>query len=217
MFTFEWTIPQLWPMSTREGTRSPSLTAQALELWSVVLEKGIWLTAQHIPGIQNVDTASRQLEARTGWTLNKDLEQGDFSFNLPEVLPTGNRPICLSVEPPGTEIRVQVPRSRGLGSRRLPAGLEQMDISDTSAHNSSSSCTKEDQRGADDDSVNSTKLVSTMVSRPHPDAGGLSSAPTSGQIPLVPTTPTISTPALIRERYGTADLSEEVVEILLAS
>ena len=52
------------------GTRSPPLTAQALELWAVALTAGVSLTAQHIPGIQNViaDTASRQREARTQWT-----------------------------------------------------------------------------------------------------------------------------------------------------
>ena len=48
-------------INKRGGTRSPALTAQALELWAVALTAGVSLTAQHIPGIQNVvaDTASR--------------------------------------------------------------------------------------------------------------------------------------------------------------
>ena len=49
------------------GMCSPALTAQALELWAVALTAGVSLTAQHIPGIQNMvaDTASRQIETKT--------------------------------------------------------------------------------------------------------------------------------------------------------
>ena len=41
-------------INNRGGTLSPVLTAQALELWAVALDAGVSLTAQHIPGIQNV-------------------------------------------------------------------------------------------------------------------------------------------------------------------
>ena len=58
------------------------------ELWAVALEAGVSLTAQHIPGIQNgvADTASRQLESRTEWTLDKGIFQSVCQrFYTPEV------------------------------------------------------------------------------------------------------------------------------------
>ena len=70
------------------GSRSPALTAQALGLWAVALTAGVSLTAQHIPGIQNVvaDTASRQIETRTNWTLDKKIFQSVCQrFYTPEV------------------------------------------------------------------------------------------------------------------------------------
>ena len=59
------------------GTHSPALTTQALELWAVALEAGVSVTAQHIPGIQNgvADTASRELDSRTEWILDKQIFQ----------------------------------------------------------------------------------------------------------------------------------------------
>ena len=62
-------------INKRGGTRSPALTAQSLELWAVALTAGVSLTAQHFPGIQNVvaDTASRQIETRTEWTLDRKI------------------------------------------------------------------------------------------------------------------------------------------------
>ena len=64
-------------INKRGGTRFPALTAQALELWAVALTAGVSLTAQHIPGIQNVvaDTASRQIETRAEWTLDSKIFQ----------------------------------------------------------------------------------------------------------------------------------------------
>ena len=75
-------------INKRGGTRSPALIAQALELWAVALTAGVSLTAQHIPGIQNVvaDTASRQIETRTEWTLDRKIFQSICQrFYRPEV------------------------------------------------------------------------------------------------------------------------------------
>ena len=75
-------------INKRGGTRSPALTAQALELWAVALTAGESLTAQHFSGIQNVvaDTASRQIETRTEWTLDKKVFQSICQrFYTPEV------------------------------------------------------------------------------------------------------------------------------------
>ena len=68
--------------------RSSALPAQALELWAVALTAGVSLTAQHIPGIQNVvaDAASRQIETRTEWTLDRKIFQSiSQRFYTPEV------------------------------------------------------------------------------------------------------------------------------------
>ena len=75
-------------INKRGATRSPALTAQALELWAVVLTTGVSLTALHIPGVQNVlaDTASRQIETRTEWALDRKIFQSICKrFYTPEV------------------------------------------------------------------------------------------------------------------------------------
>lgn len=72
----------------RGGTRSPALTAQALELWAVALTAGVSLIPQYISGIQNVvaDRASRQIETTTEWTLDKKIFQSICQrFYTPEV------------------------------------------------------------------------------------------------------------------------------------
>ena len=75
-------------INKRGGMRSPALTAQALELWAVALTAGVSLTAQHIPGIQNVvaDSVSRQIETRTKWTSDRKIFQSICQrFYTPEV------------------------------------------------------------------------------------------------------------------------------------
>ena len=49
------------------GTRSPLLTAQAIDLWSWCLQRKITVAAQYIPGPENVmaDYLSRHLRDRT--------------------------------------------------------------------------------------------------------------------------------------------------------
>ena len=49
------------------GTQSPSLSLLALELWSFLLTRGLWVTARHLPGVLNVeaDTALREFNTRT--------------------------------------------------------------------------------------------------------------------------------------------------------
>ena len=53
------------------GTRSPLLTAQAIDLWSWCLQRKITVAAQYIPGPENVtaDYLSRHLRDRTDWVL----------------------------------------------------------------------------------------------------------------------------------------------------
>ena len=68
------------------GTHSPSLSAIALELWSHVLKIRSWVTATHIPGILDADTASRQFNPRVEWTLDSQIFQKIVDqFYLPEV------------------------------------------------------------------------------------------------------------------------------------
>ena len=60
-------------VNKRGGTRSSTLAALAIEVWNVCQKRGIWITAQHLPGVQNVDAdwASRHFNERTEWTLDK--------------------------------------------------------------------------------------------------------------------------------------------------
>ena len=60
-------------VNKRGGTRSSTLAALAAEIW--IQQKGIWITAQHLPGVQNVDAdwASRHFNERTEWTLDKEI------------------------------------------------------------------------------------------------------------------------------------------------
>ena len=95
------TTPQRWHISTRGGgggTHSPSLSAIALELWSYVLKIRSWVTATHIPGILDADTASRQLFP-------------DISENSGSVLSPGGRSVCIKANPPGRELCLQISRS----------------------------------------------------------------------------------------------------------
>lgn len=66
-----------WPKSTRGRTHSLALTSQALGLWAVTLNAGVFLKAQHILGILNsvADTVFKLIECRTEWTLDKEIFQ----------------------------------------------------------------------------------------------------------------------------------------------
>ena len=75
-------------INRRGGTRSPTLSEIALDLWSYILKIGSWVTATHIPGVLNVDadTASRQFNPRIEWTLNTEIFQQIVErFYLPEI------------------------------------------------------------------------------------------------------------------------------------
>ena len=62
-------------VNKKGGTHSKSLCNQALELWAFLIQRGIQLTATHIPGVLNVgaDKASREFNPRTEWTLDKQI------------------------------------------------------------------------------------------------------------------------------------------------
>ena len=57
------------------GTRSPLLVSQVIDLWSWCLQRHITITAQHIPGLENVtaDYLSRHLRDRTDWVLEPSI------------------------------------------------------------------------------------------------------------------------------------------------
>ena len=54
------------------GTVSPQATTLAKDLWIWCLERNIFLTAQHLPGIVNIiaDSESRVMRDRSDWKLN---------------------------------------------------------------------------------------------------------------------------------------------------
>ena len=98
------------------GTHSPALIAQVLELWEVALTAGVSQTAQHIPGIQNVvaDTASRQIETRTEWTLDRKI----FQSICQRLFHTRSGPLCIPFNPPSTQASKQASRQAGRQASR---------------------------------------------------------------------------------------------------
>ena len=113
-------------INKRGATRSPVLTAQALELCAVALDAGVSLTAQHIPGIQNTaaDTASRQIETRTECTLDKK----KIPIHLSEVLQTRIGSLCIPLKSSSSPVCFELPGSGSTSCRRLSPRLEQMDL-----------------------------------------------------------------------------------------
>ena len=59
------------------GSRSLVLTAQAIDIWSWCLQRKITVSAQYIPGLENVtaDYLSRHLRGRTDWVLEPTIKQ----------------------------------------------------------------------------------------------------------------------------------------------
>ena len=64
-------------VNKRGGTRSPQLVSLATEIWNFCLGRNIWITAEHVPGVENVDAdcASRQFHNHTEWTLDRKIFQ----------------------------------------------------------------------------------------------------------------------------------------------
>ena len=57
------------------GTRSQSLSHKACELWQWCLQRGITLSAEHLPGVMNTaaDTESRTVRSSAEWRLNREV------------------------------------------------------------------------------------------------------------------------------------------------
>ena len=68
-------VTALTYINKKGGTRSPSLTQLAKELWTWCMERKISLVAEHIPGRENTiaDAESRVFRDRWDWQLNPEL------------------------------------------------------------------------------------------------------------------------------------------------
>ena len=70
------------------GTHSRPLNLLAKQIWGWAIDKGIWLSAAHIPGKENMlaDYKSRNFQDNLEWTLNPlDFRQITDTFGVPEV------------------------------------------------------------------------------------------------------------------------------------
>ena len=215
-------------INKRGGTHSPALTAQALEFWAVALTAGVSLTAQHIPGIQNVvaDTASRQIETRTKWILDREIFQSICQrFYTPEVDLFAS---CLNHQVPKYVSRYPDPGALAVYAFLLDCSKWTCLIHPPIVLLPLG--TEEDQRGSNNCSPpNCPKLDRrAMVSRPQTDADGLPTVATPAPISVVSPISAHSIPspvevpssdclATIRDHYLATGLSKEVVDILLAS
>lgn len=72
------------------GGRQTELNDLSSEIWHWILDKNSWVSANHIPGIENTgaDFASRNFNDRTEWSLNKqvfqaiEIEFGEMGIDL---------------------------------------------------------------------------------------------------------------------------------------
>ena len=57
------------------GTHSPQCNTITRDIWLWCIDRGIWLTPAHIPGVDNVkvDMASRVFNDKTEWQLEKSV------------------------------------------------------------------------------------------------------------------------------------------------
>jgi hypothetical protein len=64
-------------INNQGGTRSPSLTSLTLELWNWCLQQSILITAEHLPGVLNVqaDKESRTFVDSSDWKLQPQILQ----------------------------------------------------------------------------------------------------------------------------------------------
>lgn len=56
------------------GSHSPACNGIAIEIWQWALNKGVWLSASHVPGVDNViaDNKSRRFNDNIEWSLSSD-------------------------------------------------------------------------------------------------------------------------------------------------
>ena len=68
-------VSALTYVSRMGGTRSPELMRVACSLWDWCLQRGITLSASHLPGVNNLiaDQESREVRTSAEWRLDKDL------------------------------------------------------------------------------------------------------------------------------------------------
>ena len=72
------------------GTRSPVLSNLAIQLWQWCLERNLSITAEHLPGVDNVvaDEESRVIQSTAEWQLHRPIFQqileclGNCNINL---------------------------------------------------------------------------------------------------------------------------------------
>ena len=62
-------------INSKGGTKSPSCNDITCDIWSWCINNNTWLTAAHIPGVQNTDAdrESRIFNERTEWQLNPEV------------------------------------------------------------------------------------------------------------------------------------------------
>ena len=61
-------------LNSMGGTKSVSCNALSRQIWLWCIDRNIWVSAAHVPGILNVpDIISRKFNDNVEWMLNKDV------------------------------------------------------------------------------------------------------------------------------------------------
>jgi hypothetical protein len=136
-------------VNKRGGTRSQALSVQALDVRALVLGKGSWITAQHIPGSSNevADAASRCFNNNLECPFQVVVKPRYLQASDQTVLPTISGPICLTNQPSSATICLSPSRSRSNSDGCLSQRLEQVEKLDIPTGNLATKDTQQDQCG----------------------------------------------------------------------
>ena len=185
-----------------EGTRSQALSDLAIAIWEWCLQRRIYLSAIHIPGIVNKtpDGLSHQKLESIEWMLDSSV----FSSDSGCLLAASSGSLCFSPQPSTRELFFLDPGSTGYGNRCFQHSMEIQSVLPVSSISSHSEMYSEHKTGSDRCIAHNASLeISTMVPSFTRNADGPTSTITSScQITSPSNVPISSSPINRKENQS---------------
>ncbi|KAI8516362.1 hypothetical protein Bbelb_049430 [Branchiostoma belcheri] len=225
------------------GTRSQRLLDIALDLWEWCVNRDLYITAEHVPGKENVraDYNSRHFSPATEWTLDRHTFLG-LQATFPRLMKgvdlfasdistthEGGGSVRVPNKLPATSVCVLASRARGNRDRCVHNELEQVGsaIRFSPVHASRTNSKESARRHSSPASRSSDLGHSSLVPSPAGDAGRRTSVTTSPQQSPDAARVRDASPrghknatsrlACLRSQHDMYGISPEVSKILLAS